>query len=37
LTRYAIENNIVPGGWRRPGHVDLKTEAPRAIAATVAS
>ncbi len=37
LTRYAIENNIVPARWRRPARVEMNTEASRAIAATVAS
>ena len=36
LTRYAIENNIVPAKWRQPALVELNSE-PSARAATVAS
>ena len=37
LTRYAIENNIVPATWRRPSRVDQNIGASRAMSATVAS
>ena len=38
LTRYAIENNIVPAKWRQPADVELKAEeASSALAATAAS
>ncbi len=37
LTRYAMENNIVPAKWRQPAAVERNAEAPIARAATAVS
>jgi len=37
LTRYAIENNILPTNWRSPAYAELNTETFAALAAAAAS
>jgi DNA-binding NarL/FixJ family response regulator len=37
LTRYAIENNILPTNWRRPVYAELNTETFSALATAAAS
>jgi hypothetical protein len=36
LTRYAIENDILPTNWRRPVHAELNAETFGQLAAAVA-